>query len=240
MVDRISKNSALEIWKLGVRLSDAPDAFGAVRNNAKLKRKARRDASETADLIKSSVQKAGVEWNPVYDGIESSLASLNEWTGSSIAKVDRLFEQLRVGSLVALGFPTHLSEADDPVIVPPFLLERQYARWNDGSFVGLGRRYACVTICEASLTRPSADDPPTAKKRTGRPSYSEGLERVAAALETQNVPLDSPPWKPLCFQIRSLGIELALPRFDEEHPDDETIRRFLQRRAATKPSLKTQ
>lgn len=238
MADKISENSVSEIWKRGVPLRDAPDVFGAVRNNSKLKRKARQDASETAAMLKSSVQKAGGEWDSVYDGIESSLASLNEWTGSSIAKVDRLFEQLRLGGLVALGFPIHQAETDDPVIVPPFLLERQYAKWNQGAFVGLGRHFARVAICEAPLTRPSADDPPTPKKRTGRPSYSEGLEIVAAALETQKVPLDSPPWKPLCFQIRSLGIELALPRFDEEHPDDETIRRFLQRRASTKPASK--
>ncbi len=238
MVDKISEKSALEIWKLGVSLRDAPDVFGAVRSNSKLKRKARQDASETAAMLKSSVQKAGGEWDPVYDGIESSLASLNEWTGTSIAKVDRLFQQLRLGDLVALGFPAHQSEADDPVMVPPFLLERKYAKWGQGAFVGLGRHFARVTISEAPLIRPSADDPPTAKKRTGRPSYSEGLEIVAAALERQNVQLDSGPWKPICFQMRSLGTELALPGFDEEHPNDETIRRFLQRRAATKPASK--
>lgn len=236
MADKISEKSALEIWKLGVPLRNAPDVFGTVRNNSKLKRKAGQDASETAAMLKSSVQRAGAEWNPVYDGIESSLASLNEWTASSIAKVDRLFEQLRLGDLVALGFPAHQSEADDPVVVPPFLLERQYAKWGQGAFVGLGRHFARVVICEARSPPSVVHETPTAKP-VGAPSFSERLEKVAAELEKGGVVLNARPWK--TAQIHALGIRMGVVGFDDKHPSPETIRRFLARRAATKPDLKT-
>lgn len=237
MADKISEKSAWNIWNLGVPLRDAPDVFGAVRNNSKLKRKARQDASEAAAMLKSSAQKAGVEWNPVYDGIESSLASLNEWTDSSIAKVDRLFEQLRLGDLVALGFPTHQSEADDPVMVPPFLLERQYAKWGKGAFIGLGRHFARVAICEARSV-PSVIDENPAARPVGAPSFTERLERVAAELEKCGVALDARPWK--TAEIHALGIRMGVTGFDDKHPSPETIRRFLARRAATKPILTTQ
>lgn len=237
MAEKISKKSALEVWQLGVPLRDAPDVFGAVRNNSKLKRKARQDASETAAMLKSSVRKMGMEWDAAYDGIESGLASLNEWTGSSIAKVDRLFEQLRLGDLVALGFPVHQAEADDPVIVPAFLLERQYAKWNQGAFVGLGRHFARVAICQAHSIASVVHETPTAKP-VGAPSFSERLERVAAELERRGVALDARPWK--IAGMHALGVEMGVVGFDDKHPSPETIRRFLAGRAAIKSSLKTQ
>lgn len=237
MADKISEKSALEVWKLGVPLRNAPDVFGATRNNSKIKRKARQDASETAAMLKSSVQNTGKGWNAAYGVIESSLASLNEWSGTSIARTDRLFERLRLGNLVALGFPIHLAEADDPVIVPAFLLEREYTKWNQGAFIGLGRHFARVAICEARPNLPNVDETPTAK-RVGAPSYSERLERLAAELEKGGVALDARPWK--TGEIHALGIRMGVVGFDDRHPSPETIRRFLAGYAATKSGPKTQ
>lgn len=240
MADKISEKSALEVWKLGLPLCDAPDAFGASKALARIRRQARLAARANAEMGKANFRKAGANADAVLDALEPAIALLNASSGTRIAKEDRLFERLRTGDLIAFGFPVHNADAATPVQVPPFLLERQFAKWKQGSFVGLGRHYARVVICEMPPSLPSADDAPTAKKRTGRPSYSEGLEIVASVLEGQNVPLDSRPWKPLYFQVRSLGIEMQLPKFNNEQPDDETIRRFLFKRAATKPDLKTQ
>ena len=240
MVDKNSEKSAFEIWKLGVRLWDAPDAFGATKALARIRRQARLAARANAEMGKANFRKAGANADAFIDALEPALALLNSASETRTAQEDRLFERLRTGELIALGFPTHDADAATPIQVPPFLLERRYTQWKRGSFEGLGRHYASVTICEAPLTRSSADEPPTTKKRTGRPSYSEGLEIVAAVLERKNVQLDSRPWKPLYFQVRSLGIEMQLRKFNNEQPDDETIRRFLFKRAAPKPGLKTQ
>jgi hypothetical protein len=142
-----------------------------------------------------------------------------------------------LGDLVALGFPTHQVDADDPVIVPTFLLERQYAKWNQGAFVGLDRYYARVAICEARSTPSVVHEKPTAK-RVGAPSFSERLERVAAELEKGGVALNARPWK--TAEMHALGVRMGVVGFDDKSPSPETIRRFLAGRAATKPDLKTQ
>lgn len=240
MAEKISGKSAMEVWKFGLRLCDAPDAFGASKALARIQRQARLAARANAEMGKANFRKAGTNADAILDALEPAIASFNALSGTRIAKEDRLFERLRTGELIALGFPIHDADPTTPVQVPPFLLERQFAKWKQGSFVGFGRHYARVVICEMPLSLPSADDAPIVRKRTGRPSYSEGLETVAAVLERQNIPLDSRPWKPLYFQVRSLGIEMQLPKFNNEQPDDETIRRFLFKRAATKPGLKTQ
>lgn len=239
MADKISKKSALEIWKLGVPLWDAPDAFGVTKALARIRRQARLVARADAEMGKANFRKAGANADAILDALEPAIAWLNASSGTRIAKVDRLFERLRTGELIALGFPVHDADAATPIQVPPFLLERQFAKWKQGSFVGLGRHYARVVVCERSLDEMETDDL-SALKRMGAPSFDDDLEAIASELARRDVPLNPRPWKPLYFQVRSLGVEMELPRFDDQHPDDETIRRFFFKRAATKPGLRTQ
>lgn len=239
MADKISENSMSEIRKRGVPLRDAPNVFGATRTASKIRRKARQDASATTAMLKSSLQKMGMDWDAAYDGFEPSVASLNESNASANAKVEQLFERLRLGDLTAVGFPVHESDASVPVQVPPFMLERRFAKWGQDSFVGFGRRYARVVVCERS-PEPTEVDAQPGPKRIGAPSFDHDLEAIARELDRRGVPLNPRPWKPLYFQVRSLGIEMKLPNFNDQRPDDETIRRFFFKRAATKPGLETQ
>lgn len=128
MDDKITENSALEIWKLGVPLRDALDVFGASRAGPKIRREARKDASASAAMLKASVQKAGLDWDAAYDGIESGLASFNEWSRSEIAKMDRLLERLRLGDVVALGFAVTATAKEGPNEIPIHLLERRFIK----------------------------------------------------------------------------------------------------------------
>ncbi len=190
-------------------------------------------------MVKSSFQKMGVDWDAKYDGIESGFVSWNERSASSIAKVDRLFERLRLGDLVALGFPIHHADADNPTEVPRFLLERRFAKWSQGEFIGFDRHFARVVVCER-LVEPMETKALPVPKRRGAPSFARDLESIAMELDRRGVPLNPRPWKPLYVQARSLGIEMSLPNFNDQRPDDETIRCFFFKRAATETTLKTQ
>ena len=103
--------------------------------------------------------------------------------------------------------------------------------------MGLDRHYANVSICAET---PASLTVATSTKPMGAPSFDQSLELIVAQLASRNISLTLRPRKLLYAQMRSLGIELTLPRFDEKHPDDETIRRFLSKRATTEPVLKTQ
>ena len=121
MADKISEKLALEVWELGVPLSDAPDAFGATKALARIRRQARLAARANTEMGKANFRKAGANADAILDALEPAIATLNASAGTRIAKEDRLFERLRTGELIALGFPVHDADTATPVQVPIFM-----------------------------------------------------------------------------------------------------------------------
>lgn len=221
------ENAALESWRNGVPLNHAPDEFGVTKALAGIRRKARSDARRDAEMGKASFRKVGKNADAAYDALEPALASFKVWSETGIAKQDRLFERLRTGELIALGFPVHEADAAIPIQVPLFMLDRKYIKWGARAFVGLGRHYADVTICQPlPAPTPAVPDP----KPIGAPSFAKELEALAFELEGRGVDLNAKPWKTPVAAIRDLARERQTPRFTDISPSYETIRRFLEKR----------
>jgi len=150
---------ATRLWKSGVPLDRAADAFGNMRGQSKIRRIAIENANAGAITGKANFQKAGIDADAFFDALAPLQASFSASAHIRFAKEDRLFERMRAGELVAVGFPVHKDEAVDPEPVPVFLFDRAFAKWSKRSFVGHGRHYADVRICEATPRARERDMP---------------------------------------------------------------------------------
>lgn len=229
--DNSSAKSAFELWKFGVPLASAPDAFGATRRLSKIRREARSNALATAELGKANFRKIGKDADAVYDALGAVQAYVAETGQVRLAKEARLFERLRLGELVAFGFPVHDRNATEPEQVPIFLLNRDCVKWRTRELVGYSRHYADVTVTEHCV---AADLIPREPKKIGAPSFARQLEIIARELAKRMINLDGQPLKLVGEQYRRLGMELALPMFDGTRPSNETVRRFITTRPDTK------
>jgi hypothetical protein len=223
--------TAMELWKMGKPMDEAPAIFGEVQGMPKIRRAADDSVRANAAIGKANFQKAGVNVDAVFDALIPIHAALSEKVHTQAAKGERVLTRLRSGELVAFGFPVHDPDAILPVAVPVFLFDQTFAKWGARSFVGYGRRYIDVTVSVLEPGTPLQSPP---AKRVGAPAFTASLEIIANLLTEKGVSFDGPPWKRVGHLFRTAGGELALSKFDETHPSNETVRRFIESRKPSK------
>ena len=241
-----------------VPLCDAPFRFGSAALRRKLDAA---DAEQNSAVPQPQPSAAEIlSLSPeartklVFSQIGEITAGWASRTQTIVSLQEELLLKLRTEKLLAVGYPTHKENADQPEPIPKFLFQMPYANWSKSIFEGQRRRYELVEVFSPPVASPTIADPNASaaisrqhqareqprnpkKRGVGRPNVRGKVMEIALEIIGN---ANSPTWKfrnELWKQIREIGKIRYPDDFDDYRPKEQSMRSGINDALKLRPHL---
>lgn len=217
MVNHKAATDILEAWRRGVQLREALKQFSAELDRAELLKRAKSQRRSSA-IGKRKFRESGVNADQLLDETDAGLLRLSAAVQIGEGQKRQLIAALENGQLIALGYPIDRPKAIKPEMVPPFLIQLEFAKFGKSEFSDGETRYAHVRIIPGDAL---------AKPKIGRPSVRDRVFEIASVLAKAGDIGSLMPRKQQAGKIQDYGRIQFPAEFTENRPSEQTIKRHV-------------